>query len=68
MDSLTGLPNLREMIWSLSPSLRIALARDILWDIIKNKDSVGGFTDEQILTAWKSLEATSDNRAIWFQG
>lgn len=47
---------LRDNVWDLPPVLRVALARDILWDVLRNEGSAGGFTREQILEAWQALE------------
>lgn len=50
----------QEQIFELSPLLRICLARDILWDILRNeladKTHLGGFLKEDILDAWRALE------------
>lgn len=50
----------REPVYSLPPLLRIALARDLLWDILRNElantTHIGGFEKEDVLEAWKALE------------
>lgn len=48
--------DLRVALHELPPVLRVAIARDILYDILRNERSAGGFTEQDLLEAWKALE------------
>lgn len=56
--------DIRVQAFHLNSLSKVALARDLLWDVLRNEGSAGGWSKEDITEAWQALEKAPEHYEV----